>query len=420
MRADLSVKCAFLCSVLLLSAPGVQAYSVLTHEAIIDSAWDQNIKPLLLKRFPDATPDALLEAHAYAYGGCILQDMGYYPFGSRFFSDLLHYVRSGDFVVTQIAEARELNEYAFALGSLAHYAADNEGHNIAVNPSVAIEYPGLERKYGKVVTYEENPGAHIKVEFGFDVLQVARGNYAPTSYHDFIGFRVSKPVLERAFRDTYGLELTEVFSDLDLALGTYRHTVSTIIPEMTKAAWASKRKELRKASPKIDRRKFVYNLSRASYEREWSAKYEKPGLGARIIAFVIRIIPKIGPLKAVAFKPPTPRTTRMFEDSFDKTLDAYHSLLARAGQGNLRLANTNFDTGAPVRPASYRLADNTYAKLVAMLANRNAADLDPKLRENILEYYRNLDAPFATKEDHKQWQRTLEALDKLKAEPANE
>ena len=173
-------------------APPLHAYSVLAHEAIIDSAWDQNIKPLLLKRFPNATPDDLVKAHAYAYGGCIIQDMGYYPFGSKFFSDLLHYVRSGDFILNEIAASQDLDEYAFALGSLAHYAADNEGHSIAVNPSVGVEYPKLASEFGRTVTYADNPTAHLRVEFSFDVLQVARGNYAPQSYHDFIGFEIAK------------------------------------------------------------------------------------------------------------------------------------------------------------------------------------------------------------------------------------
>src|SRR5215469_8611173 len=170
----------FLPGILALAAAfPLHAYSVLTHEAIIDSAWNQNIKPLLLKRFPNATRDELLKAHAYAYGGCIIQDMGYYPFGSHFFSDLLHYVRSGDFVMNEIAASQDLSEYAFALGSLAHYAADNEGHSIAVNRSVGVEYPKLASEFGPKVTYADNPTAHLRVEFGFDVLQVARGNYAP-------------------------------------------------------------------------------------------------------------------------------------------------------------------------------------------------------------------------------------------------
>src|ERR1044071_8610426 len=178
-------------------------YSVLTHEAIIDASWKDSIRPLLIKRFPRATEEQLREAHAYAYGGSIIQDMGYYPFGSKFFTDLVHYVRSGDFIEALLDEAQDINEYAFALGALAHYSADNSGHVIAVNRAVPILYPKLRARYGDRITYVEDPTAHLKTEFGFDVVQVARGRYASQAYHDFIGFEVSKSVLQRAFKRTY-------------------------------------------------------------------------------------------------------------------------------------------------------------------------------------------------------------------------
>ncbi len=408
-----------MCALALFALPSAKAYSVLTHEAIIDSAWDANIKPLLSARFPESSPEDLLAAHAYAYAGAIIQDMGYYPFGSKFFSDLVHYVRSGDFVVNLIAESQNLDEYAFALGALAHYAADNEGHRFGVNPSVAIQYPKLRQEYGREVTYEDNPAAHLKVEFGFDVLQVARGRYAPQSYHDFIGFKVSKEVLDRAFQDTYSLELKDVFHSLDLAMGTYRYTVSSLIPEMTKVAWHVKKDELRKADPTVNRRKFIYYLSRASYRKEWDDAYQKPGIGARILAFFFRILPKVGPLRALALKAPTQQTAKLFEDSFDRTMDGYRVLLARAGQKALVLQNRDFDTGAPTEPGEYRLADETYAKLVIKLADRDPATLNPKLRANILGFYGDLSAPFATKDKPKEWRQTLAALEKLKTASAD-
>jgi hypothetical protein len=198
-------------------------YTVLTHEAIIDSVWDTSVRKLLLKRFPGATPEELEQAHAYAYGGCIIQDMGYYPFSSRFFSDLTHYVRSGDFIAALIRESQDLNEYAFALGALEHYAADTEGHRIATNRAVPMLYPELRRKFGSSVAYWDNPVAHIRTEFGFDVLQVASGRYAPDRYRSFIGFQVSRAVLERAFRDTFGIQLKDVFGSVTLALaGVYK------------------------------------------------------------------------------------------------------------------------------------------------------------------------------------------------------
>ena len=154
------------------------AYAVLSHEAIIDSVWDTNIRPLLLKRFPEATAEELKEAHGYAYGGAIIQDMGYYPHGSHFFSDLTHYVRSGDFILALLRDAKDLDGYAFALGALSHYAADNDGHRIAMNRAVPVLYPKLKKKYGDTVTYEDDPLAHVKTEFGFDVLEIAQGRYA--------------------------------------------------------------------------------------------------------------------------------------------------------------------------------------------------------------------------------------------------
>jgi hypothetical protein len=404
------------CAAVLMVTPAAKAYSVLTHEAIIDSAWDRYIKPLLLTRFPQANPDDLMHAHAYAYAGAITQDMGYYPFGSRFFSDLTHYVRSGDFVLNLIADSQDLNEYAFALGSLAHYAADTVGHPIAVNAAVAIEYPKLRKKYGRLVTYADDPAAHLKVEFGFDVWQVARGQYAPQSYHDFIGFEVSKPLLERAFRDTYSLEFTDLFSNVDLALATYRYSVSKMIPEMTKVAWDLKKDDLQKSQPGMARRKFRYNLSRASYEKDWPSQYKKPGIFARILAFFFELIPKVGPLKAAAFKPPTSQTITLFEDSFNKTLDEYHKLLAAAGEGRLALPNSDFDTGQPTSPGEYSLADAAFSKLAIELAGKDPSKVDAKVVKEVLAFYQNLNQSFSTRSNPKQWDDTMKALAVLRAE----
>jgi hypothetical protein len=403
------------CLLVLLPVPA-GAYSVLTHEAIIDTAWEQNIKPVLMKKFPQATDAELKAAHGSVYAGCIIQDMGYYPFGNRFFSDLVHYLRTGDFVVSMIADAQTLNEYAFALGALAHYAADVQGHGVAVNPSVAIEYPNLERKFGHVVTYGDDQSSHLKVEFSFDVLQVARGHYAPQAYHDFIGFHVEKSVLERAFHDTYSLQLGDIFEDLDLALGTYRHMVSSIIPDMTRVAWHLKKEDLARSQPGITRRKFIYNLSKASYRKEWDGAHRKPGPGAAVLAFMIRILPKVGPLRALSFKTPDPTAERLFEQSFDRTLTEYRRLLVAVNDGTLKLDNDDLDTGKLTRPAEYRLADDAYSELAVRLADKPPEMVDPRLRENVLDYYRDPDLPIATKRNRKKWRHTLAALQKLKAE----
>jgi hypothetical protein len=400
---------------MLFIAQASPGYSVLTHQAIIDSVWNDSIKPLLLKRFPRSTPEQLREAHAHAYGGAIIQDMGYYPFGSKFFTDLAHYVRSGDFVEDLIKESEDLNEYAFALGALAHYAADNNGHPIAVNRAVPLVYPELRARYGNEVTYAEDPSSHLKTEFGFDVAQVARGRYASDAYHDFIGFKVAKKLLERAFAKTYGIEMKDQFTSLDLAIGTYRRAVSKLIPEMTKVAWEMKKNEIEKSSPGITREKFVYNLSRADYEKDFGKEYEKPGFFAKTTSWLFRVLPKVGPLKALAFKPPTPEAERLFMESFNATLDRYRATLAEVRRGKLDLQNTDFDTGRPTRAGEYKLADDAYAKLLVKLAKNNFETASPEIRQNILAFYRDLNAPIATKKDKDEWRDTLLALDKLKA-----
>src|ERR1035438_20179 len=347
------------------------AYAVLAHEAIIDSVWDTNIRPLLLRRFPNATREELKEAHGYAYGGAIIQDMGYYPHGSHFFSDLTHYVRSGDFILALLRDSKDLDGYAFALGALSHYAADNDGHLIGVNRAVPLLYPNLKKKYGDMVTYEESPLAHVKTEFGFDVLEVAQGRYAPDSYHDFIGFGVSVPLLEQAFQETYGLDLKSVLSDEDKVLGSYRYDVSKLLPKATRVAWSLKKNDILKDQPGMTKNKFLYNLSRASYQKTWGNKYQPPSLGERFLAFLVRLLPKIGPLRVLQLRTPTPETERMFEASFNATLNRYRKLLDQVGTGQPDLPNYNFDTGEATGPGKYWLNDEAHAELLEALAKES-------------------------------------------------
>jgi hypothetical protein len=374
----------------LFCSPLARGYSVLSHEAIIDAAWEKSLKPLLLQRYPGASGDELKTAHAYAYGGAIIQDMGYYPFGSHFFSDLTHYVRSGDFILNEISGAQDINEYAFALGSVAHYAADNVGHPQAINLAVPMLYPKLRRKFGRVATYEDGPSAHIKTEFSFDVVEVAEHRYAPDGYHDLIGFEVSKPLLERAFLKTYGFPIRENFLSLDLALGTYRFSVSKAIPEMTKVAWQINQKELMQAIPGVTKQKFVYRLSRSSYEKEWGAKYEKPGFWSRFLACLLKLIPRFGPFKTLGFKVPTPAAQKLFLDSFAATSKWYGEELAAVQAGKLPpLANRNFDTGMPVKFGDYKRADEAGAKLLIKLSEHKFDQVDADLRKSLLDYYGN-------------------------------
>ena len=404
----------------LVSASISYGYSVLTHEAIIDSLWDTSIHQTLLKRFPEATAKELEEAQGYAYGGCVLQDMGYYPFGSRFFSDLTHYVRSGDFISALLREAQDLNGYAFALGALAHYAADTSAHPIATNRAVPILYPKLRSKFGNEVTFWDDPTSHLRTEFGFDVLQLAAGRYAPDRYRKFIGFQVERPTLERAFLDTYGLEMKDVFANLSLALGSYRFSVGSIIPGMTRVAWSLKSEEIKKEIPGITRKKFLYNLSRSSYEKDWGTEYHKPGFRTRLVTVLFRVMPKVGPFKSLKIATPTPEVEKLFMASFNATVDRYRALLARVNPAGMELPNENFDIGAPTRAGQYLGADEAYAKLVGKLADRQFAAMPPGLRENILLFYKDQQPPISTPKEKAARAKLQDELSRLQAVATSE
>ena len=415
MRSEKARKlgATFLVALLALLTPrSLMGYGVLSHEELIDISWVSDIRPALLKHYPDATAEQIKEAHAYAYGGSAVQDLGYYPFGSHDFTNLLHYVRSGAFVAWMLRDARNVNEYAFALGALSHYAADTWGHP-AVNGGVAIEYPKLRSKFGKEVTYEDNPEAHLKTEFSFDVVQVAKRRYISKEFHDFIGFQVSEELLERAFADTYGITVDSLLHWDDLTIESYRFSVSRVIPEMTQVALASREHHIKEKDSKA-KKQFLYHLSRADYEKEFGAKYRKPGIFARFLAFLLRLIPRFGPFKALDYKDPTPVTQDMYFNSMNQVVAQYHRLVQQAEAGVLSFPDRNLDTGRPTAAGEYYLADESYARLVRKLREENFANVSPDLRQGILNFFASGPADRGVKK--KDWKETQKALVSLKSD----
>src|SRR5437868_13899172 len=410
----LSIRAVALLLLVLMCSGGLSAYSVLTHEEIVDLLWADEIRPLLLKRFPGLSDDQIKQAHAYAYGGAVIQDLGYYPFGSREFSSLVHYVRSGDFVRELILQSQNVNEYAFALGALSHYAADIAGHP-AVNQAVAIEYRKLRAKYGNSVRYAQDKTAHLKTEFGFDTVQVAKNRYASQQYHDFIGFQVSKPLLERVFPVVYGMELKDVLTHEDMAVGSYRFAVSRLIPQMTRVALQTHKKELMSERPNFARKKFLYRLSRSGYEKEWGKDYVKPGVGTRVMSTLLLYMPKVGPFKGLAFNNPTAKTEDLYIKSINTTVDQYRAFLQQVRADTLLLPNFDLDSGQATKANEYSLTDDAYAKLLAQVANGKFEHTSAELRDNILVFYSDLTLPIETKKNPGEWQNVLSELDQLKS-----
>lgn len=415
MKKKLRGKFISLVTILILgNALTCNAYSVLTHEAIIDASWEKFLVPLLKQKYPGVTDEQLKEAHAYAYGGAVAPDMGYYPRGSKLFTNLVHYVRSGDFVEALIAEAQNVNEYAFALGFLCHYNADKYGHFFGTNRGVPLEYPRMEKKFGDVVTYAENKISHKRTEFAFDVLQTARGNYASQAYHDYIGFKVSQPVLERAFRKVYGMDINSIFMDLPKAIETFRWAVKNLMPTITKAAWATRKSEILNVTPTATSKKFIYKMHKANYQHDFGKGYEKPGFGTTALGLLIRILPKVGPLKALKFKAIIPPVEKLYIQSFDSSLSHYDNELNIYALKNIQLQNIDYDTGEPTAQDEYIFADVTYCNLLLKLYENHFDSLDAPLQKNILTFYSvNGTSKFA-KENPRKWRKIQHALGELK------
>jgi hypothetical protein len=405
--------------ILLLLAPVAFAYSVLTHEQIIDLAWKDSIRPALLARFPNTTDAELLRAHSYAYGGCAIQDAGYYPFGNAFFSDLTHYVRTGDFVAALIRDARDVNELAFALGALSHYIGDSFGHHDAVNPSTAIEFPNLAAKYGPIVTYDDSPHSHVRTEFAFDIDQLSKHRLAPSAYLHHIGLRVSARLLDQAFYETYGLRANKIIGKQRAAIASYRRSVRSFLPAFAYAEVLLHKKNFPQdvSTPAFDA--YQQSVSQADFSNGWEQYRKKPGIRTHLLAFLIVIVPKIGPASDLAIRGPNEQTEQKYFESVNRTLSRYEELLGQSASGphaNLQLANRDLDTGAEVRPGAYALTDQTYAKLLGRLT-ATGEPLPEQLKKDVLAYYADPNAPIATRKNPKAWRKVEIELSQIKMMP---
>ncbi len=384
-------------------------------------AWPHYLAPLLLRRYPGLTPAQLTECHAYAYGGSVIQDMGYYPFGSKEFSNLLHYVRSGSFVDALLREATTPDEYAFALGALAHYYGDTIGHQ-TVNIITGEEYPHLRHRFGPFVTYDDDTTAHLRNEFGFDVVEVAHGAYSQQNYRDFIGFQVAEPLMNRAFQETYGLPIADVLTHEDLSISSYRYSVSKLIPKMTRVALAGYGKQIQKANPSFAKKEFIYRLRRTQFEKEYGRQYMRPSFGDRIVAFFLDILPKVGPFSGLKLHLPNSDQQTQYLASFNSVENAYRAEVTLVSDDRAtdppKLPELDFDTGAATAEGEYKLADQTYAQLVEQLASDKNARLSPALLADINHFYADPQAKDALKAKRKSWAKLQTALAAVRQMPA--
>jgi hypothetical protein len=386
----LSVWVSSLMMFALLFSADSPAYSVFTHEELIDLAWNDSIRPILLARFPGATEEQLRVAHSYAYGGCAIQDMGYYPFGKEFFSTLTHYVRTGDFVSWMLQNARTIDELAFAIGALSHYLGDSIGHAEAVNPATGVAFPKLQKKFGPSITYTESPHAHIRTEFAFDVGELTNFEFAPPEYLEYIGFRVPGAFLERAFAATYGFNIHDVVGRARPALRSYRSAVRSFLPLFAKAEVVLHRRHF---PPQVDSpayRQFVEDVAHTNYDRMWKHAHRGPGFRAHLVAILVFLVPKIGAASDLAIKIPTQETQESYLQSVNHTVDEFRGALrdltpntntARA------LANLDLDTGTDTQRGEYDLADSAHAQLLNRLTSKPDRVIPVELQRELLKFY---------------------------------
>ena len=394
-------RAATLLLAVIVCAANSLGYSVFTHQELIDLAWNDSVRPMLLARFPGATEEQLREAHAYAYGGASIQDMGYYPFGKEFFSNLTHYVRTGDFIAWLFRNSRTIDEYAFAIGALSHYVGDSIGHSEVINPATAVEFPKLRHKFGNVVTYDESPHGHIRTEFAFDIKELGDGDFAPPAYLRYIGFMVPRKFLEQAFINTYGFDIHEVLGRAHPALRSYRTSVRSIIPAFAEAEVVLHRHQFPPHPDDEAYRKFAERVARTNYDRNWKHTQRGPGVKAHLLAVLVWIVPKIGSASDLAIKIPNATTEEWYLRGVNNTVDQFHAILQKVaadfGRG-VRLANIDLDTGDHVKRGDYPLADHTYAQLLARITSNPDRTVPADLKRNIFEYYAGLVPSNATEQ----------------------
>lgn len=419
------------------------AYSLLTHEQIIDLVWQDSIVPLLLNQYPKLTPAELDRARAYAYGGCVIQDIGYYPFGDGFFSDLTHYVRTGDFVIALFRNAHNADELAFAVGALSHYVGDSYGHSEATNRAVAMQFPKLAKRYGPSVNYAEGKHQHVRVEFAFDIDQIAQHHLAPLGYLRHIGLRVPQRQVALAFYQTYGL--TESFdgsrSRQFINMTAYNMATRKLIPRIAYALTLLHRNHEPAEPDTPDAAEIEKEAAAVEKLYNWAAYRKKASIETRLIAGLIFILPKFGPLSLVAIKGPTPAAETDYMHSMASATSNMRARLARFRPRQAEqepataplypvatleplnaqhpLPNRDLDTGQIVKPGGYSLTDSTYAELLHRLASQPNRPIPPGIKSDVEAYYADPNAPITTKKDHDKWEKVQADLKTLESMPTS-
>jgi len=287
------------------------------------------------------------------------------------------------------------------------------GHPPATNLAVPILYPKVEKAHGDMATYEDSPSAHIETEFRFDVLQVAHREEVPNLFENSIKFKVPRDFLERVFRETYGFSLDDLFENYDVAIGTDRWGFRTLINEATGISWELYRNDIESIEPGATKDNFVHEISRGDFEKEFGEMFREPGYFARFFGVLAGLVPNIGPLARLPYKPLPPDVQQLYFSAAHMAVKEYRTELARVGNDELYLPNLNLDTGRASKAGEYPLADKTYAELLLRHAQHDFADMPGDLATDMAKHFQNRDAALRFDESGNDRAKTVAAVDEF-------
>jgi hypothetical protein len=421
-----------------VAPPHTYAYSILTHEQLIDLLWSSDILPMLHTRFPDARPEDLRLARKYAYGGALLADAGYYPKGEPYTANLTHYVLAGDFVTNLFRNATDVYELAFAVGALTHYVGDTIGHSTATNPSVAIAFPNLVKPGGTqigtdglpeaIVTYEDGEAQYKQVEVGFDINSLNHKRFIPKKIMDRIGFDVPLQQFTYAFYQTYGLQVDFTHTDSSLNLHAYAGDAKGVITEGIYAIASKHKKDGPDESSIAELPEFQAMIANAEAEGHWNKYKRAGGFESKAMIVVLGVDPAI-PIARVEM--PITTTQRMYIRSVLQSVKLLKQILKtpvapterfiplwpsdQSNSSPTSLPNFNLDTGHLEPSRAYRLTDDAYFDLLGRIVANPTWPIPPSTKTAIQTYFSDSDTGpkydfVSTAEDRQTLAARLQAL----------
>ena len=391
-RSDVPRLAAFLIasSLLLIVPADGRAFSVTAHQGVVDQAWGLTLVPLIRQRFPNATDRELTEAHAYARGGSISPILVLSARESFVFRPAA--LRSHRrFRQPSVNWGQLSGRICVRLGMLGHYEAPA---GIRKRPIFRCpsSIPSSSRNTATPSPMRTHPRAPT------NSIRCAAGRSSQRNtdlFEHSIDFKVPRDALERAFAETYGLQLNDLFDNYDIAIYTYRWGFRTIINEGTGIAWALYRKDIESNEPGVTSKEFVREISRGDFERQFGKAFLEPGYLPRFVGFLGTLVPDVGPLKRLPFKPLPDSVQKLYFRAYRHASERYVHEVAAICANKAWLENINLDTGRADKSGEYAPADEAWVDLLELHDKSHFANVRDDLASDFRAHFRDRNASLA-------------------------